>query len=76
MLKKIKAAVVAFLARPVVQTTVRHAVTAFVGVVVAAVAIGGTQAITTGLVVAAGAAGARVIWVAVQSYVAGGGSGS
>ncbi len=70
IIQALVAKAVAFQARPDVSSVERHAVTAAVGVVLAAVAIGGTQAITVGLVVAAGAAAGRVIWLAVAAKLA------
>ncbi len=71
---QIKAAVHAVVARlrdvaanKNVQSVARHAVVAAVGVVVAAVAVGGVSGITTGVAVAAAAAAVRVVWLAVES---------
>ena len=70
MIQKIKAAVVAFFNRPQVQSVIRHAVTAAVGVFVAAVAVGGFQSLNTAVVAAAAAAALRVVWLAVKASFA------
>lgn len=70
MIQKIKAAVVAFLKRPKVQSVIRHAATAAFGVFMAAYAVGGFQSINTAVVAAAAAAALRVVWLAVQASFA------
>ena len=70
MIQKIKATVVAFFQRPKVQSVIRHAVTAAVGVFVAAVAAGGFQSVNVAVIAAAAAAAIRVVWLAVQASFA------
>lgn len=69
MIAKIKAAVLKFVSREDVQSVARHAVIAFVAVLVPVVVVGGFPALTVGLITAAASAAVRVVWLAVESKV-------
>jgi len=68
MIQFIKGLVGGFFQKPAVQSVIRHAVIAAVGVFAAAITVGGFQSVTVAVVVAAAAAALRVVWLAVAAY--------
>ncbi len=71
MIARIKAAVVRFASQHWVQSAVRHAAFAAVGVFVAVVTVGGFQAVTVAVIVSAASAGGRVLEIAVVEHFKG-----
>ncbi len=71
MIARLKAAVVAFVRRPAVQSAARHAAFAGLAVLVAAVTVGGIHSVTVGVLVSALAAVGRVLQLAVVAQLSG-----